>query len=808
MTPSAGDEPKGQDAADSTRGLDARTSAILETALDCIITMDSRGNVVEFNPAAERTFGYRRADALGRELASLIIPPAMRDRHRRGLAHYLASGEAPVLGRRVELDALRADGVEFPVELAITRIPGEPALFTAYLRDISQRVRIEQLRNVRFAVTNALAQATDIQKAAVALLQSVCTHLNWQFGAFWSVEDDSVLRCHASWAEHVDAIARFEGATREMRLAAGEGLPGRVLASVRAEWIPDVLQEDNFPRRAAAAAAGLHSAFACPLVVGERTLGVIEFFTQRFREPDSDLLETMATIAGHFAQFVERREAEHRLQQSEARFRALMDQAPFSMQVFSGDGRTVRVNQAWSQLWGVTLEEIAGYNVLEDAQLEQKGVLPILRRAFAGEAVVLPPIRYDPQETIPGRSHHEEPARHVAAVAYPLKDETGRVVEVVLVHEDITARRRAETALRDSEERLRLLVDTIPQLAWMARPDGHIFWYNKRWYEYTDTTPQQMEGWGWQSVHDPVVLPEVLERWSQSIATGQPFDMIFPLRGFDGVFRQFLTRVNPLRDSGGGIVYWFGTNTDVSEIKRLEQALRDADRRKDEFIAMLSHELRNPLAPVRNALQILKMPGVDERAAQRARDIMERQVEHMVRLIDDLLDVSRVVRGKIELRRQAVGLAAVVARAVETVQPVIDAQDHRLDVLDSPQPLVVDGDPVRLAQVVGNLLNNAAKYTPLGGTIKVHARQEGAEAVLTVRDNGIGIAEDALQHIFDLFVQVPQTSPAAQGGLGIGLTLVKEIVEMHGGTVRAHSAGLGTGSEFTIRLPLLDHMPT
>ncbi len=239
------------------------------------------------------------------------------------------------------------------------------------------------------------------------------------------------------------------------------------------------------------------------------------------------------------------------------------------------------------------------------------------------------------------------------------------------------------------------------------------------------------------------------------------------------------------------------------ENTRLYQALREADRRKDEFLATLAHELRNPLAPIRNSLQILKMPRLDAATVERSRDMMERQVHQLVRLVDDLLDVSRVMRGKIELRKERVELSTVVARAVETVQPLIEAQGHDLTVQLPSESLALDADPVRLAQVVANLLTNAAKYTEANGGIRLTAQREGGEVVLCVRDTGIGIAPDMLPHIFELFVQADHSSTKAQGGLGIGLTLVKNLVEMHHGTVEANSAGLGRGSEFVIRLPLM-----
>jgi CheY-like chemotaxis protein/two-component sensor histidine kinase len=235
----------------------------------------------------------------------------------------------------------------------------------------------------------------------------------------------------------------------------------------------------------------------------------------------------------------------------------------------------------------------------------------------------------------------------------------------------------------------------------------------------------------------------------------------------------------------------------------MEHALRDADRRKDEFLATLAHELRNPLAPIRNSLQILKMPRLDPATVREARDMMERQVQSLVRLVDDLLDVARVMRDKIELRREPVEIATIVARAVETVHSLIEVQGHRLDVSVPQESLLVDADPVRLAQVLSNLLTNSAKYTEPNGQIWLSAVREGAEVVLRVRDNGIGIAPDLLPHVFELFVQADHAFTKSQGGLGIGLTLVKNLTQLHGGTVEARSAGLGKGSEFSVHLPLI-----
>ena len=312
------------------RASEARKSAILETALDCIITMDHEGKVVEFNPAAEKTFGYNRADVIGQQLASFIIPPSLRESHRTGMAHYLATGEGPVLGKRLQLSALRADGTEFPVEVAITNISTEGStLFTAYLRDVSEHERTEQHRNVRLAVTHALSEAATVDDGANGVLQAVCENLEWDVGFFWALnEGGTALLCMKSWHRPDLPVDEFEEVSCSRTFARGEGLPGHVWASSKPAWILDIAQNVNFPRLASAVQYGLHSAFAYPIVIGNQVLGVIEFFTRRLREADADLLEMMGTVAGGVGQFIERKATEDELRQSEQRFRQLADTMP------------------------------------------------------------------------------------------------------------------------------------------------------------------------------------------------------------------------------------------------------------------------------------------------------------------------------------------------------------------------------------------------------------------------------------------------------------------------------------------------
>jgi PAS domain S-box-containing protein len=377
------------------------------------------------------------------------------------------------------------------------------------------------------------------------------------------------------------------------------------------------------------------------------------------------------------------------------------------------------------------------------------------------------------------------------------------------LREQFEALRASEAALRDSELQFRTMVNSIPQLAWMAHADGHIHWYNRRWYEYTGTTPREMEGWGWQSVHDPAYLPKVLEGWQASIATGVPLDMEFPLRAADGRFRMFLTRVVPLQGKQGQVVQWFGTNTDMEEAKQTEvqlrateAALRDADQRKDLFLATLAHELRNPLAPIRTAAQILGSPRLAPQQLQWAQHVIQRQVGHMALLLDDLLDISRITQGKLELKTERVRLTDVVDSAVEEARPLLDSKNHQLTVTLPSEELTLNADPLRLSQILSNLLTNAAKYTDPAGHIDLSGGVQNGTLCLSVKDDGIGIAPQALARIFEMFSQIDGASARSEGGLGIGLALVKGLLELHGGTIEARSDGPGHGSEFIVCLPL------
>jgi signal transduction histidine kinase len=391
--------------------------------------------------------------------------------------------------------------------------------------------------------------------------------------------------------------------------------------------------------------------------------------------------------------------------------------------------------------------------------------------------------------------------------AAPILDEAGNVVEWFGTARDVTERKWAEERLQRSHDTFLNLIQNNPFGVYLVDADFRLAQISLGSRKvFANVRPLLGRDFAevLRAIWQEPAASEFVARFRHTLATGESYasaDTTAPRGDVDAV-ESYDWRVErvPLPDGRHGVVCYF---YDMTERRRIEEALKDADRRKDEFLALLAHELRNPLAPLRNGLQVMHLAPGNAAAVEKARGMMDRQLAHMVRLIDDLLDVSRISRNKMELRRERLRLADAVASAVETVRPAVDAAGHHLTVTLPGEPIDLDADLTRLAQVFGNLLGNSAKYTPPGGHIRLTAEARGGEAVVTVADNGTGIPAASLPTIFDMFSQVDRPIERSTGGLGIGLALVKGLVEMHGGTVSAASEGQGRGSVFTVRLPLL-----
>ena len=482
----------------------------------------------------------------------------------------------------------------------------------------------------------------------------------------------------------------------------------------------------------------------------------------------------------------ERKHAEEALRESEARYRASFEAAAIGVAHVGPDLRTLWVNPGLCAMLGYTEAELHALTFVDVTHPDDReSDLALGRRLLAGEVTGY---------RIEKRYLHKDGSVVWGDLAVSLvRDATGSPKYIVGLVIDVTERKQAETRLG----------------AVIASINDHLASYDRKWrYTYVNEQGAAILGRKREELLGRCIwdlFPEAVgnqyyRELQQALAEQR---VIRSEHYYAPLDTWFENHIYPTPD---GVTVF---SADVTWRKRLEQELRhqnerlaEADRRKDEFLATLAHELRNPLAPVRTGLQILKTPGLDETVARRTREIIDRQIHQLVRLVDDLLDVSRVMRGKIDLRRERVDLVDIVARAIETAHPLLEAHGHELEVVQPPEPLTLDADPVRLVQVVGNLLTNAAKYTDQRGRIRVTAGRDGDFAVLSVQDTGIGIPPDLLPRVFELFVQADHSTNRAHGGLGVGLTLVRNLVEMHGGRVEAESAGVGFGSTFTVRLPL------
>ena len=497
----------------------------------------------------------------------------------------------------------------------------------------------------------------------------------------------------------------------------------------------------------------------------------------------------------------DRRRAEQELTASEVRYRRLFESAKDGILIL--DAATAKITDAnpfLAELLCSSREELIGKELWEiglfkDIEASKAAVQELQTNHY---------LRYDdlPLETETGQRIDVEMVSNV----YGEGDH--RVIQCNI--RDISVRKHLQDIEHEGERRLQFVMDSMPQKVITAKPNGDVDYFNPQWTAFTGLSLEQIKGWGWTTFIHPDDLGETVRHWQQSIGTGVVFLREHRFRRADGEYRWHLTQTLPLRNDDGQILMWIGSSTDVHQQKqsanRMEQLandLSDSDRRKNEFLAMLAHELRNPLAPIRNALHVLRLSASDGNALRTASDMIERQVGQMVRLVDDLLDVSRISRGKIELRLARVELQSAIRQSVEAIRPLFESKNQELTVTLPEAPIFLSADVTRLAQVIGNLLNNACKFTERGGRISLTVGQDEEQATIRIADSGIGIATDQLFHIFEMFIQVDASLERSASGLGIGLTLVKSLVEMHHGTVEARSGGIGRGSEFIVRLPIL-----
>ncbi len=493
---------------------------------------------------------------------------------------------------------------------------------------------------------------------------------------------------------------------------------------------------------------------------------------------------------------------------------AIYTAAPIGLASIDRDFRYLRVNERLAEMNGFSAEAHIGRKLHE--LLPEIGTLQdvVFQQVLEfGEPIFNLEIR----STTPAQPGVE---RDWLVCYYPLKGSEGEVLGINMSVMEITERIKIEKALAESERKYRFLADAIPEIVWTADNDGLIDYFNRRFYEYTGLAHEETVASGWEKVMHPDDVERCAHRWLEALQSGTPYENEQRyLRAADGIYRWHLVRGLPLHDDSGNIVKWFGTCTDIHEQKQIEQerililereqAARQeaetANRIKDQFLAILSHELRSPLNPILGWTKLIKNRKCDAATLSKALDTIERNVKLQIQLIDDLLDISRILRGKLILNTNPVDLSAVIDAAIETVRTAAQTKSLQIETRIDINVGQVLGDFNRLQQVVTNLLTNAVKFTPSGGSIEVwlEAVREGGLALIQVKDTGKGIKREFLPHIFEYFRQEDSSTTRQFGGLGLGLAIVSNIVEMHNGTVTADSAGEGQGATFSIKLPII-----
>lgn len=509
-------------------------------------------------------------------------------------------------------------------------------------------------------------------------------------------------------------------------------------------------------------------------------------------------------VCGISTDITDRKRIEQQREQAIAALNSFIASAPVGVAMFDGEMRYRLVNEPLAQMNGAPAADHIGKSVADMLPDLHAQVEPLFRRVIETGASVLDQIIEGETASCPGVK------RTWRGSWFPVAGPDGRASGVGAIIHEITQQQRAEREAQDAGRYLEAVVETAPSLIVMADESGRIVLFNRACEVLTGYERQEVIG---QSLLERFVPADwhdiVRARFADphALALRDPHENPWLTKSGDRRLIEWrCTALHPVGD--GGTYFVIGTGVDVTERRLLENELRrqaeelaEADRRKDEFLATLAHELRNPLAPIRTGLELMRIAADDRALIDTVRSTMQGQAEQLVRLVDDLLDVSRITSGRIRLRRERVELARVVRSAIDSTHPLIQECGHELSVTLPSQPVYLEADPTRLAQIISNLLTNAAKYTDCGGRIWLTVERRAAQVALTVRDTGIGIPAEMLDRIFDMFMQVDQSLEKSQSGLGVGLTLVKRLVEMHGGSVQVRSEGAGRGSEFSVFLP-------
>jgi PAS domain S-box-containing protein len=743
----------------------ARLAAIVESSEDAIVSKTLDGVIQSWNAGAERLFGYTGKEAVGRSI-TLIIPPERHDEERT-ILDRLCRGERV---DHFETVRVAKDGRRIDISLTVSPLrddEGRVIGASKVARDITGRKRAEEeRRRLQMEVEAERSRLVEVFHRAPSFL--------------------AILR----GPDHIFELAN----DRYYQLIGDRDIIGKPAR----EALPEIEGQGFFEPLGGVYRSGEAFASAEMRVMVQREPGrpleerYVEFVYQPLRDPDG-------SVSGILAQGIDltgRKRAEAAVRQRDERLRLFLENATdYAVIITDAEGRILEWKGGAEQITGWREDEVLGATA-------EVIFTPEDRAAGAPEEEKRKALEDGRAEDKRWHLKKDGSRFFGDGVMTCLRGPAGELQGFGKVLRDVTGRKRAEEALAWDA----LLLANVRDSVVVTDLDGVVTYWNEGATRLFGWTAEEMLGRPYADRFPGPVRSRIVEE-IRSRAGGTDWSGEYEDYRKDGSRIWIDARVSRVSNAAGETIGILGLAHDITDRKRAEEDLREANRRKDEFIALLAHELRNPLAPIRNGLQVMRLAGDDADAVGQARAMMDRQLGHMVRLIDDLLDLSRISQNKMELRRARVLLADIVGDAVETARPVIEAAGHELTVSLPASPLFLDADLTRLAQVLSNLLTNSAKYTERGGQIRLAAERRGDEVVVSVRDTGIGIPADALPRVFDMFSQVDRTIERSSGGLGIGLALVKSLVEMHGGTVTAESDGPGKGSTFTVRLPAPGTIP-
>lgn len=706
---------------------------------------------------------------------------------------------------------LRADK-SFIVDVTFGYIPKIKQI-AIVVRDVTKLQQETAYVKLHQEIAAAANESETFEEAMSTCLKLVCSHTNWPVGHVYYVNEAEELKPTSIWYfKKPRQFAVFRKITESTILKRGEGLPGRVLAMGKPAWIIDVNKDKNFPRIREAKEVGIKAGIAFPILTREEVVAVIEFFSTVAIQPDESLLRVMAHIGTQLGRVIERirseeerlkltreqaarKEAEitkQKVQLSEIRHRTMIEQSPLSIQILSPDGFTIQVNTAWEKLWGVTLQQIKGYNMLKDKQLEDLGILSYIKKGFRGESTIIPAVKYDPEKTI--KNITNVPARWVRAFIYPVKDEKGKIREVVLIHEDITEQRHSEEELRYQKTLLEAQREVAPEGVLVVSPDGKMVSYNNRfikmWKFSKNLMSKGQDELALRDATQQLTDPQNFIKRVQEIYKSHQVSFE-ELHFKDGrVFDRYGSPIIGEDGTDYGYVWFF---QDVTERKKLE-------RQKDEFISIASHELKTPVTSIKSFGQVLQLRFKKEGNVQASELLgkMDAQVDKLTNLIGDLLDVTKIETGRVQYNNDFFIFDDLVSELVEEMQRT--THKHTL-IQKGETKKKICADRERIGQVLTNFLSNAIKYSPHTDKIIIHLSADKGQATVCVQDFGVGIPKEKQDKVFQRFFRVSGPGKETYPGLGLGLYISSEIIRRQGGKIWVESK-VGKGSTFCFALPV------